>query len=54
MKQKFNVSDSRIRIAELISDYTPLRRLSAFQRLEKDIENLNRNGWIFNIGDETA
>ena len=52
--KKFNVSESRIRIAELVSDYTPLHKLRAFQRLEKDIANLNRNGWVFNIGGETA
>ena len=52
--KKFNVSESRIRIAELVSDYTPLHKLSAFQRLEKDIANLNRNDWLFNIGGETA
>ena len=47
--KKFNVAESRIRIAELISDYTPLENLSAFRRLEYDIENLSQNDWVFNF-----
>jgi hypothetical protein len=35
--KKFNPSKSRIRITELISDFSALRRLCAFQELEKNI-----------------
>ena len=35
--KKFNMGECRIRITELISDFSPLRHLSAFQRLENDI-----------------
>jgi hypothetical protein len=52
--KKFNVAESRIRIAELVSDYTPLEKLSAFQRLENDITSLSQNGWVFNFGGEVA
>jgi hypothetical protein len=38
--KKFNVAESRIRIAELVLDFTPLENLSAFQGLENDIANL--------------
>jgi hypothetical protein len=47
--KRFNMAESRIRITELVSDFAPLRKLSAFQRLEEDISRLKRNGWIFEI-----
>ena len=39
-------AESRIRITELISDFSPLRELSAFQRLEGDIMTIRQNGWV--------
>jgi hypothetical protein len=47
--KRFNMAESRIRITELIADFSPLRKLSAFQRLEKDISTLKKNDWIFEI-----
>ena len=47
--KRFNLAESRIRITELISDFSPLRKLNAFQRLEKDISMLKQKGWIFKI-----
>lgn len=38
-----------IRITELISDFSPLRKLSAFKRLERDVLKLKQKGWIFEI-----
>jgi len=35
--KKFNLDQSRIRITELVLDFSPLRQLPAFQKLEKDI-----------------
>ena len=43
----FNVQASQIRISDLIEDFSPLRKLKAFQRLENDISILRRNGWVF-------
>ena len=50
--KRFNMAESRIRITELISDFSPLRDLSAFQRLEKDISTLKQNGWVPAIDSE--
>ena len=47
--KKFNMAESRIRITELVSDFAPLRKLDAFQRLEEDISTLKRNDWILEI-----
>lgn len=47
--KRFNMAESRIRVTELVSDFSPLRNLSAFQRLEKDISTLKKNDWIFEI-----
>ena len=41
-----NMAESRIRITELVSDFSPLRELSAFQRLEGDIMKIKQNGWV--------
>ena len=42
----FNVGVAIHRVAELVTDYSPLRSLSAFQRLEASLgEVLDRNGW---------
>jgi len=49
--KKFNMDEARIRITELISDFSPLRQLSAFQRLENDIATLKRNSWHLDIGE---
>ena len=48
--KKFNMAESRIRIAELVSDFSPLRKLRAFQRLEIDISALKQNGWAPELG----
>jgi hypothetical protein len=42
--KKFREGECRIRITELITDLSPLRQLSSFQRLEKDISALKQNG----------
>lgn len=47
--KKFNMAESRIRITELVSDFAPLRKFNAFQRLEEDISTLKRNDWILEI-----
>lgn len=47
--KKFNTGECRIRITELISDFSPLRQLSAFQRLEIDILRLKQNGWELGV-----
>jgi hypothetical protein len=52
--KKFNLAESRIRITELIFDFSPLRQLCAFQKLEKKISTLKRNGWAFTIGCKTT
>ncbi len=44
--KKFNTGECRIRITELISDFSPLQQLSAFQRLENDISALKQNAWV--------
>ncbi len=43
----FNTAECRIRITELISDFSPLRQLSAFQRLENDISLWKKESSIF-------
>ena len=50
--KKFNTYECRIRITELVSDFSPLRQLSAFQRLEKDVFALKQNGWLFQTNKE--
>ncbi|MEW6664572.1 MAG: DUF4276 family protein [Thermodesulfobacteriota bacterium] len=47
--KKFNLAGARIRITELIADFSPLRALRAFQELEEKISSLRKNGWSFNI-----
>ncbi|MBI5605073.1 MAG: DUF4276 family protein [Deltaproteobacteria bacterium] len=47
--KKFNLAGARIRITELISDFSPLRALSAFQELERTVLILSQKGWIFDI-----
>jgi len=51
--KKYNLAESRIRITELISDFSPLRQLCAFQKLEKKISTLKRNSWAFTIACKT-
>ncbi len=41
----FNLHGSRIRVSELIEDFSPLRNLTAFQTLEESISSLKQNGW---------
>jgi hypothetical protein len=52
--KKFNLAESRIRITELIFDFSPLRQLCAFQKLEKKISALKRNGWALTIACNTT
>jgi hypothetical protein len=47
--KRFNLAESRIRMTELVSDFSPLRRLTAFQRFEKDISTLKQKGWTFKL-----
>jgi hypothetical protein len=49
----FNVPGSQIRITDLIEDFSPLRKLKAFQRLEEDIYRLKRNGWVLEVDIDT-
>jgi hypothetical protein len=49
----FNVPGSQIRITELIEDFSHLRKLKAFQRLEDDISRMKRNDWVFEVDIET-
>ena len=46
----FNMAESRIRVTELIDEFSPLRELKAFQRLEEDISKLKQNGWAGAFG----
>jgi len=50
--KKFNLSGARIRITEVIVDFSPLRGLRAFQELEKRILILRQNGWSFDTSGE--
>lgn len=52
--KRFNMAESRIRVTELVSDFSPLRKLNAFQRLEKDVSTLKQNGWILEIDERIA
>ena len=52
--KKFNLAGSRVRITELITDFSPLRVLCAFQELEKRILILRQNGWSFDTSGETV
>jgi predicted RNA-binding protein len=47
--KRFNMAECRIRVTDLVSDFSPLRKLSAFKRLERDVSKLKQNGWIFEI-----
>jgi hypothetical protein len=49
----FNVPGSQIRITDLIEDFSPLRKLKAFQRLEEDISMLKRSDWVLEVDIET-
>ena len=49
----FNLPGTQIRITNIIEDFSPLRNLSAFQRLEDDIAKLKRNGWILDVDNKT-
>jgi len=51
--KRFNTAECRIRITELVSDFSPLRQLTAFQRLENDISELKQNSWLFETDKET-
>ena len=45
--KKFNVDAAIHRVAELIPDFSPLRRLPAFQRLEGELQDvLTANHWV--------
>lgn len=48
----FNVTGSKIRISDLIEDFSPLRNLRAFRRLEEDIVKLKQNDWVLDLGNE--
>jgi hypothetical protein len=50
--KKFNLAGTRIRITELIADFSPLRALCAFQELEEKISILRQNGWTFDVRGE--
>lgn len=41
--KKLNVHQCRLRVAELITDFSPLRQLDAFKRLEEDIGKVRLN-----------
>jgi len=44
--KKFSEGQASRRVAEHISDFSPLRQLDAFRRLEKDLrQTLEANGW---------
>ena len=43
--KKLRLGRCRLRVAELISDFSPLRSLSAFNRLETSINDLKLNGF---------
>ncbi|MDQ2997382.1 MAG: hypothetical protein M3R61_10050, partial [Chloroflexota bacterium] len=49
-RKKIPVSMYAQRVLEFIEDFTPLRRLSAFNVLEDEIEGILRlHGWIINV-----
>jgi hypothetical protein len=43
--KKFNPRESRVRITELIADFSPLRALRAYRRLEEEISSLKQGVW---------
>ncbi|MFN7926124.1 MAG: hypothetical protein U0Q16_38860 [Bryobacteraceae bacterium] len=44
--RKFNVDTALHRLAEIIPDYSPLRKLAAFRRLESELKRtLEHNRW---------
>ena len=49
----FNMAESRIRVTELIDDFSPLHELKAFQRLEEDISKLKQSSLIGGFGDHS-
>ena len=52
--KRFNMAECRIRVTDLVSDFSPLRKLSAFKRLERDVSKLKQNGWILETDGQTA
>ena len=52
--KRFNMAECRIRVTDLVSDFSPLRKLSAFKRLERDFSKLKQNGWILEIDGRIA
>lgn len=52
--KKFNEGAARVRISELIADFSPLRELNAFKKLEKNISILEQNDWRLNVGDRNT
>lgn len=52
IRYTFNLSGAQIRITDIIEDFSPLRNLRAFQRLEGDISMLKRNGWVLDVDNE--
>ena len=52
--KRFNMAECRIRVTDLVSDFSPLRKLSAFKRLERDVSKLKQNGWILEIDGRIA
>ncbi len=45
-RERFRVREAKLRVAELLTDFAPLRRLEAFQALEADvIQVAERRGW---------
>jgi predicted RNA-binding protein len=52
--KRFNMAECRIRVTDLVSDFSPLRKLSAFKKLERDISKLKQNGWILETDGQTA
>ncbi len=46
-RKKFSETESARRVAELIEDFSPLRCLDAFHRLEEDIrQTVREHGWV--------
>jgi hypothetical protein len=43
--KSFDLLGSRIRVSDLVEDFSPLRKLMAFQRLENDIRLLKKEIW---------
>jgi hypothetical protein len=43
--KRFNIEAAKSRVVDLISDFKPLKQLSAFQSLESDLAALKASGW---------